>query len=560
MSRVYWRFVPILDLVTPTDAERKLRELSFLHEVAQLASSARDWDEMLRIVIDRTTDAMRAEVSSLYLLEKRDGLVRLVATNGLNPRAVGRATLRVGEGITGWVANARVPLAVRDVRNEPRWKNVPSVDVDRFTSMLSVPLVSRDEVIGVMNVQTREPRDFDRTEIDFLQTIANQVAGIIEKGRLQRESERKLREVSALFEVSNVLTSTLDLDEVLALIVDRLVRVYPGSVGAILLRDGDGVRERARSGEIGKALLQTARRSMDEARPIVEGEHVALPLLAGDRLLGAVALRVPTGTELADEEVAFVGALANQAALAIDKAALYALERQNTETLRELERARTEFVAVVTHDLRTPLSIIRGYLDLLAEKNGNRKIPIDEAVQQVVRLDQLVDRILAGVRVENPDFTLRRTRFDLRTTAIATLKELAPLARRHKLVAPREGTAIWVRGDRRRTAEVLAGLVHNATKYAPEETRISVKVERRRDRGVVRVIDEGPGVAAQDRARIFEPYVRAAAQAGLPGSGIGLFASRRVVEAQGGDIWFEENAGGGSVFAFSVPLMKEVRA
>ncbi len=545
--------------MTPTDAERKLRELSFLHEVAQLASSARDWDEMLRIVIDRTTDAMRAEVSSLYLLEKREGLVRLVATNGLNPRAVGRATLRVGEGITGWVANARVPLAVRDVRNEPRWKNVPSVDVDRFTSMLSVPLVSRDEVIGVMNVQTREPRDFDRIEIDFLQTIANQVAGIIEKGRLQRESERKLREVSALFEVSNVLTSTLDLDEVLSLIVDRLVRVYPGSAGAILLRDGDGVRERARSGEIGKALLHTARRSMDEARPIVEGEHVALPLLAGDRLLGAVALRVPSRTELADEEVAFVGALANQAALAIDKAALYALERQNTETLRELERARTEFVAVVTHDLRTPLSVIRGYLDLLAEKNGNRKIPIDEAVQQVVRLDQLVDRILAGVRVENPDFTLRRTSFDLRATAIAALKELAPLARRHKLVAPREGTAIWVRGDRRRTAEVLAGLVHNATKYAPEDTRIAVKVERRRDRGVVRVIDEGPGVAAQDRARIFEAYVRAAAQAGLPGSGIGLFASRRVVEAQGGDIWYEDNAGGGSVFAFSVPLMNEVR-
>jgi len=546
--------------VTVTDAERKLRELSFLHEVAQLASSARDWDEMLRIVIDRTTSAMGAEVSSLYLLEKREGLVRLVATNGLNPRAVGRATLRVGEGITGWVVNARVPLAVRDVRTEPRWKNVPSVDVDRFTSMLSVPLVSRDEVIGVMNVQTREPRDFDRTEIDFLQTIANQVAGIIEKGRLQRESERKLREMSALFEVSNVLTSTLDLDEVLSLIVDRLVRVYPGSAGAILLRDGDGVRERARSGDIGKALLQTARRAMEEARPIVEGQHVALPLLAGDRLLGAVALHVPVGTDLAEEEVAFVGALANQAALAIDKAALYALERETTERLRELERARTEFVAVVTHDLRTPLSVIRGYLDLLAEKNGDRKIPIDEAVQQVVRLDQLVDRILTGVRAENPDLTLRRTRFDLRATAIAALRDLAPIARRHKLVAPRAGTAIWVRGDRRRTAEVLSGLVHNATKYAPEGTRISVRVESRQGRGLVRVGDEGPGVAPQDRARIFEAYERAAAHAGLPGSGIGLFASRRVVEAQGGDVWYEDGAAGGSVFVFSVPLMKEARA
>ncbi len=548
----------MLTRVTPTDAERKLRELSFLHEVAQLASSARDWDEMLRIVIDRTTDAMRAEVSSLYLLERREGILRLVATNGLNPRAVGRATLRLGEGITGWVANARVPLTVRDVHHEPRWKFVPTVDVDRFTSMLSVPLVSRDEVIGVMNVQTVQPRDFDRAEIDFLQTIANQVAGIIDKGRLQREAERKLREVSALFEVSNVLTSTLDLDEVLALIVDRLVRVYPGSAGAILLREGDDVRERARSGDIGKPLAQAARQSITEARPIVEGERLALPLLVGDRLLGAVALRVPADAELRDEEVAFVGALANQAALAIDKAALFALERQTTERLRELERARTEFVAVVTHDLRTPLSVIRGYLDLLAEsKNGKRKIPIDEAVTQVERLDRLVDRILTGVRIERPDLTLRSARFDLRATTVATLRELAPMARRHKLAGPRAGAPIWVRGDRRRIAEVLAGLVHNATKYAPEGTRITVRIERRSDRAILRVADEGPGVAPPDRQRIFEPYVRAAAHAEAPGSGIGLFASRRVVEALGGDIWYEENAGGGSVFAFSVPLAKE---
>ncbi|HLQ04788.1 MAG TPA: histidine kinase, partial [Verrucomicrobiae bacterium] len=83
------------------DTSRKLAELSFLHEVAQLASSARDWDEMLRIVIDRTTDAMGVEVSSLYLLERREGILRLVATNGLNRRFIGKATLRVGEGITG---------------------------------------------------------------------------------------------------------------------------------------------------------------------------------------------------------------------------------------------------------------------------------------------------------------------------------------------------------------------------------------------------------------------------------------------------------------------------
>src|SRR2546422_5592600 len=538
------------------DAERKLVELSFLHEVAQLASSARSWDEMLRIVIDRTTDAMRAEVSSLYLLEKVEGVLRLEATNGLNRGAIGRATLRLGEGIVGWVANARVPLATRDVRTEPRWKWVPEVDEKRFTSMLSVPVVARDEVIGVMNVQTVEPRDFGHEEIDFLQTIANQVAGIIEKGRLQRESDRKLREVSALFEVSNVLTSTLDLDEVLSLIVDRLVRVYPGASGAILLREEGQDRERSHSGELQRTATQAAHRAIAERRPIVAFDHIAMPLIANDRLLGAVVLQVPDYKEFSEEEVRFVGALANQAALAIDKASLYALERKTTESLRELERARADFVAVVTHDLRTPLSVIRGYLDLFAEQNGKTASPIFEATAQVERLDQLVDRILAGVRMDRPDLSLRRARFDLRATVVAALKEVALMARRHRLTGPRAGQPIFVRGDRRRTAEVVAGLVHNATKYAPEGTRISVRIERGSDRALVKVQDEGPGIAPQDRARMFEPYARGAAHGDVPGSGIGLFASRRVVESQGGDIWFEDAPDGGAVFAFSVPLAR----
>ncbi len=532
--------------------DRKIQELSFLHEIAQLASSARDWDEMLRIVIDRTTDAMGVEVSSLYLLEPREGILRLVATNGLNRRFIGKATLRVGEGITGWTAGARIPAAARDVRADPRFKWIQGVDEERFTSMLSVPLLIRDEIVGVMNVQSVHQRAFDREEIEFLQTIANQVAGIIEKGRLQREAERKLREVSALFEVSNVLTSTLELDEVLSLIVDRLVRVYPGAAGAIYLREGDDLRERARSGEIGKPIAQSARQAFTEARPIAAGDHLALPLLADKRLLGAVVLRVPAG--IAEEEVAFVGALANQAALAIDKASLYAIERETTDSLRRLERARSELVAVVTHDLRTPLSVIRGYLDLLAENNGRRgKIPVDEAVAQVERLDELVDRILTGVRIDQPALPLRRVRFDLRAVVAATLAEVAPLARHHRLVRPRSAAPLWVRGDRRRVGEVLAGLVHNATKYAPAGTRISVRVGREAARGVVRVLDEGRGVPPQERQRIFEPYVRGTAHTELPGSGIGLFASRRVLEAQGGDIWYEDGEAG-AVFAFGLPL------
>jgi len=537
------------------DTERQIRELSFVREIGQLAASTRDWDEMLRIVIDRTTEVMGAEVASLYLVERREGRLRLAATNGLNPRGIGRATLRIGEGITGWVANAHVPLFVRDVHNDPRWKRVPAVDVDRFTSMLSVPLVMRDEVIGVLNVQTVEPREFDRAEMDFLQTIANQLAGIIDKARLHRDAERKLREVSALFEVSNVLTSTLDLDEVLALVVDRLVRVYPGSSGAIVLHGEADDDVRARAGELGRSALQASHRAIAERRPIVGDEDIALPLVAGDRLLGAAVLHVPGHVEFSEEEIAFVGTLANQAALAIDKASLYARERATTESLRELQRARADLIAIVTHDLRTPLSVIRGYLELLGGKGGGRHAT-GEAIEQVARLDGLVDRILVGVRADSPDLEMRRARFDLRDLIVSQLAELSTLALRHRVRRPRRGEALMVRGDRRRTADVIAGLVHNASKYAPEGTEIAISLVSQRDRAVVRVADRGPGVATHDRARIFDAYVRVGDDAAVPGTGVGLYASRRLVEAQGGDIWCEPRTGGGSVFSFSIPLAR----
>jgi K+-sensing histidine kinase KdpD len=428
--------------------------------------------------------------------------------------------------------------------------------------MLSVPLVIRDEVIGVMNVQTVELREFERGEIDFLQTIANQVAGIIEKSRLQRDAERKLREVSALFEVSNVLTSTLELDEVLGLVVDRLVRVYPGASGGILLRDESGEPVlRASSGSLPRSALAAARTALAETRPVVAADGVALPLIAGDRLVGAVALHVPGQTEFAETEVAFVGALANQAALAIDKASLYALERRTSERLRELDRARSDFVAVVTHDLRTPLSVVRGYLDLFAEqtrknKNGHA-LPLAEATLQVERLDQLVDRILASVKDDRPDINVRRTRFDLRAGLVSAVREMGPMARKHRLRGPRAGVPLWARGDKRRTAEVVAGLVHNATKYAPTGTGITVSVAREKDRAIVRVADEGPGVLPEDRRRIFEPFVRLGSDE-ISGAGIGLFSCRRVAEAQGGSLWYEDRANGatGSVFAFSVPLAR----
>jgi signal transduction histidine kinase len=180
------------------DAERKLRELSVLHEFAKLLTTARDWDELMRTIVDRTTSALDVEVCSLYLMERDEARLRLVATNGLDRDQIGRVTMGLGEGLTGRAAEIGRPVASPDVRVDPRFKWVPGFDQSQFTSMLSVPLPWNDLVIGVLNVQTIETRTFSPEEVEFLVTIGALLGGIVEKGRLQAEAEAQLETLTAL--------------------------------------------------------------------------------------------------------------------------------------------------------------------------------------------------------------------------------------------------------------------------------------------------------------------------------------------------------------------------
>ena len=156
--------------VATEDADSSLaaRELSFLVRLAQAAASTQMPDELLELIIREATSAMGTDVCSLYLITSRGRELLLTATNGLNETMVGKVVMRVGEGITGWVADTRRPAVVADVSKEPHWKWVPGLDEDRFHSMLSVPIESGPRLVGVLNVQTAQRREFDSGDIDFL--------------------------------------------------------------------------------------------------------------------------------------------------------------------------------------------------------------------------------------------------------------------------------------------------------------------------------------------------------------------------------------------------------
>src|SRR2546421_4342641 len=188
------------------DSNLAARELGFLVRLAQAAASTQKPDELLALIIGEATSAMGTDVCSLYLLLPSGRELLLTATNGLNENMVGKVKMRVGEGITGWVAETRQPAIVADVSQEPHWKWVPGLDEDRFHSMLSVPIESGPRLVGVLNAQAAERREFNAGDIDFLRAIAGQVAGILERSELQRRMEAQLAEIQLSHDIHERFT------------------------------------------------------------------------------------------------------------------------------------------------------------------------------------------------------------------------------------------------------------------------------------------------------------------------------------------------------------------
>jgi signal transduction histidine kinase len=407
-------------------AEDQLGQLRFLHRVARLVTTARTWDELLETIVDETRDALHGDVSSLYLLDRDGSRLTLAATNGLDRYQIGRARVPFGEGVTGRVAAERIPMVIPNARDDPHFLWVRGIDQRRYVaSMLSVPMSWHDQVVGVLNIQTEQPRTFDGADVAQLSAIADLLAGIVEKGRTQREAETQV------------------------------------------------------------------------------------------------------------------------------------------EALRALDEARTVLIALVTHELRTPLAVVRAYTDLLSEepplvgrksrdviRRGTRDEWHQRAIDQIDRLDRLVDSILASVRPLD-DHPAEVVPVDVAALLEEVVGGLQPLLRNHRVVLD-VAVRRFALAEPPRLRQILEHLIENAVKYAPAGTTITVDTSL--VEGLVRmgVSDEGPGIPAEWRERIFEPYTRRDTHTAR-GSGIGLFAAKRLAESMGAHVWTEPTASAGARFVVALP-------
>ena len=234
--------------------------------------------------------------------------------------------------------------------------------------------------------------------------------------------------------------------------------------------------------------------------------------------------------------------------------------RETAEQLRQVDQMKNEFVAMVAHDLSSPLTVVAGFAELLLEqwdtfRDSDKQDMLGRIRRTAVDLATLVSDILAVGRIEAGQLEVERDTFDLAALLQRAAVDAAPPTAPERIRVDLPPTSTMVVGDERRTWQVLMNLLSNGLKFSAADQPVDLTLTEGDDDVVVRVRDRGSGVAPEDRGRVFERFVRLARAEGTSqrGSGLGLYISKALVEAQGGRIWVDSGPGPGAVFCFSLP-------
>ncbi|MGH7254691.1 MAG: GAF domain-containing protein [Nitrospirales bacterium] len=352
----------------------KTREADVLHRIAESISGTLDLEAVLAHIVEVVVEVTRADACLLYLLsDSREELI-LRASKNPHPKLIGRITIEMGEGITGWVARERTRVVIPSNANEdPRFKFFHNLPEDRYQAFVSVPIMAKKEVTGVINVQHKRPRRYRPDELALLTTIANQVGGAIENARLYEEMRRKALQVETLSQVSQTVASNRLIEDVLQLIVTMTAQLMDSKICSIMLLDpGKGelritatqsLSEQYRRKPNLKLGQSLSGRAVQERRPIFvpdvtrerdymfpdiarrEGlcSLLSVPMMIRDRAIGVINSYTSVPHTFSPEEIKVMQAIANHAAIAIENATLMekSFEMQEALEVRKLvERAK----------------------------------------------------------------------------------------------------------------------------------------------------------------------------------------------------------------------------
>ena len=483
-----------------------------------------------------------------------------------------------------------VPPARDNGDRESREGGAPAVEL---------PLEVRGEAVGALGVQHDPDNPLSPDEFELLQSISRQVAEALENARLLEQTQKRAVELETVSRVSAATSTILETEKLLRAVVEltkRSFNLYHAHV-YLLDQDGQNLVLAAGAGEAGDKMVEqewqipldhprsvVARAAREEEGVIVNdvkgGEgflanpllpatkaEMALPMIAGNRLLGVLDVQADRTNYFSEEDVRIQSSLATQVAIALQNARLYQEQLETAEQLREFDRLKSEFLASMSHELRTPLNSIIGFADVLLEGiDGQLNARMEEDIRLIrssgEHLRELIGDILDMSKIEAGMMDLRRERVDVRSL----VDDLEAFARTQLMTYNKDlNVSIQigpdvdrVRADKTRIKQVLYNLLSNAIKFTTEGY---VTLSMSMDDGnlLVEVEDTGIGIKEEDIPIVFEQFrqVDGSLTRSAGGTGLGLPISKSLVELHDGDIWVESEAGEGTTFSFTIPADPE---
>jgi len=569
-----------------SELKTRYERLELLYQVGNVIHSTLEPQEALQLIVREAVRLVRASSGSVVLVNPNSGCLEIVACQGL-PGKAAHLKLRVGEGITGWVARTGKNACVGDVTQDPRYVMLrPSV-----RSELAVPLEVNGQVRGVLNVDSDRKEAFNLGDQELLAGLATQAARVIQNTWLYEQWRLKARLFESLANVSRAINSTLDLDEALTVITREACGLMQAKMCSVMMLDESGawLDLRASFGA-GKAYLGKPRLSAGESllgvvvrrKKPVQVDNVqtssryqnveiarreglisllSVPLLYRGEAMGALSVYTAQPHLFSNDEVRILSAFAELSAIAIEKARLYERIMDVEGQLRQNEKlsALGLLAAEVAHEIRNPLTVMKMLyhsLDLTFPAGDPRIQDARVLGEKIEHLNRIVERILDFARTAEPQFE---------TVNLNDVIDELSLLVRHKLaqqgvrfIRALQPDLPAVKGDARQLEQAFLNLILNAAEAMPRGGTLKITSRAVRQPGdgkrsksiAIEFRDTGRGMSHEQRRLSFKSMLQTTKP---KGSGLGLAIVGRIVESHHGKVKINSQRNQGTTVSVFLP-------
>lgn len=527
-------------------ADFRVRQRDYLLEISRAITAQLDLAVVLRLVLDATVEMVSGQ-AGLIALRQSDGGFAVHASLGLPEPILNLlsplwADLPEG-GERGW----------RSLDLERRLALASAAAGIALRQVVALPMLVGDETFGAIFVFRRWGGRFSANDRQMLASFADQAAIAVHNAQLYEQTSREKRRLDAIIEYSADGVMILDAAHRIQVFNRALAALTGWSAADALGREHDEVLRWAR---------------ISNGTDLATAEAGGWPLTRRSAELG----QVPPGSERS-QTLYVEGDLRRRDGSSVSVGITYApllardgrlvniiVDVHDITRFREAEELKSTFVSVISHELKTPVSLIKGYAGTLRREDAQwdeRTLRESLAVieEESDRLNELIDNLLDASRLQAGALSLSIDHVLLQDLVNRTVNKFRSQTAKHSLVVDVHPDFPPVRGDEARLEQVLTNLLTNAIKYSAEGGTIRVSGRALPDAVVITVSDQGIGIAPAEQTRVFDAFYRVddAPTRRTQGTGLGLYLAKAVVEAHGGHMWVESEPGQGAAFSFSLP-------